>query len=366
MNDRSYSVLTFSFGPEYFLPQKNCPAPTIKQTTTGGTRNPPKTITLHQIAHSASPAPPIRYYFRAIHPKKRKRSEDDGADVKKAKKEKRDKKYKKESRKERKEKRKNLQDLPEQDDDEEAAEDAPMAEADDRPADAPVEADKPAKKDKKKDKKKKDKKAKTDESQQKDDASADAEPKEEPKKSKKDKKKQNKASETTTTNDESAAGADAEAADGKGDRHIVFVGNLPFTATAETIKAHFASLNPVSVRCMSDPKDSKPCRGFAFVEFEKVWHMRTCLDKFHHSEFSDGVSYPRRINVELTAGGGGKTKQRQDKIKEKNRKLDENRAKRIERERMAKEENKGKGDTRKAGEDGIHPSRRAHIPGNRW
>ncbi|EXA40096.1 hypothetical protein FOVG_09035 [Fusarium oxysporum f. sp. pisi HDV247] len=294
--------------------------------------------------------------------KKRKRSEDDGADVKKAKKEKRDKKYKKESRKERKEKRKNLQDLPEQDDDEEAAEDAPMAEADDRPADAPVEADKPAKKDKKK----KDKKAKTDESQQKDDASADAEPKEEPKKSKKDKKKQNKASETTTTNDESAAGADAEAADGKGDRHIVFVGNLPFTATAETIKAHFASLNPVSVRCMSDPKDSKPCRGFAFVEFEKVWHMRTCLDKFHHSEFSDGVSYPRRINVELTAGGGGKTKQRQDKIKEKNRKLDENRAKRIERERMAKEENKGKGDTRKAGEDGIHPSRRAHIPGNRW
>ncbi|KAK2673113.1 hypothetical protein RAB80_010656 [Fusarium oxysporum f. sp. vasinfectum] len=225
--------------------------------------------------------------------KKRKRSEDDGADVKKAKKEKRDKKYKKESRKERKEKRKNLQDLPEQDDDEEAAEDAPMAEADDRPADAP-------------------------------------------------------------------------AADGKGDRHIVFVGNLPFTATAETIKAHFASLNPVSVRCMSDPKDSKPCRGFAFVEFEKVWHMRTCLDKFHHSEFSDGVSYPRRINVELTAGGGGKTKQRQDKIKEKNRKLDENRAKRIERERMAKEENKGKGDTRKAGEDGIHPSRRAHIPGNRW
>ncbi|KAF4952590.1 hypothetical protein FGADI_6661 [Fusarium gaditjirri] len=294
--------------------------------------------------------------------KKRKRSEDDGADLKKAKKEKRDKKYKKESRKERKEKRKNLQDLPEQDDDEEAAEDAPMAEADDKPADAPVEADKPAKKDKKK----KDKKTKTDESQQKDDASADAEPKEEPKKSKKDKKKQNKASETTTTNNESAAGADAEAADGKGDRHIVFVGNLPFTATAETIKAHFASLNPVSVRCMSDPKDSKPCRGFAFVEFEKVWHMRTCLDKFHHSEFLDGVSYPRRINVELTAGGGGKTKQRQDKIKEKNRKLDENRAKRIERERMAKEENKGKGDTRKAGEDGIHPSRRAHIPGNRW
>ncbi|KAF4952084.1 hypothetical protein FSARC_12716 [Fusarium sarcochroum] len=299
--------------------------------------------------------------------KKRKRNEDDGADVKKAKKEKRDKKFKKESRKERKEKRKDLQDLPEQDDDEEvdqAAEDTPMA-GTDKPADATADKDKPAKKDKKK----KDKKAKTEESQPQEDASADAQPKDDSKKkSKKDKKKQNKSSDTTTANDEDATGAEAEApgadADGKADRHIVFVGNLPFTATAETIQAHFASLNPVGVRCMSDPKDSKPCRGFAFVEFSKVWHMRTCLDKFHHSEFSDGISYPRRINVELTAGGGGKTKQRQDKIKEKNRKLNENRTKRIERERIAKDEAKPNGDSRQAGEDGIHPSRRAHIPGN--
>ncbi|KAF5000846.1 hypothetical protein FGRMN_1454 [Fusarium graminum] len=293
--------------------------------------------------------------------KKRKRNEDDGADVKKAKKEKRDKKFKKESRKERKDKRKDLQNLPEQDDDEEEAEDTPMAGTEDKPADAPVDAEKAAKKDKKK-KDKKDK-AKSEETPKQEDVSTDAGPKEEPKKSKKDKKKQNKSA-----NDVPVAGAEADAADakteGKADRHIVFVGNLPFTATAETIKAHFASLNPVGVRCMSDPKDSKPCRGFAFVEFEKVWHMRTCLDKFHHSEFTDGTSYPRRINVELTAGGGGKTKKRQDKIKEKNQKLNENRTKRIEREKTAKEENKGNGDIRQAGADGIHPSRRAHIPGD--
>ncbi|KAF5674936.1 U2B-like nuclear ribonucleoprotein [Fusarium heterosporum] len=293
--------------------------------------------------------------------KKRKRNEDDGADAKKAKKEKRDKKFKKESRKERKDKRKDLQNLPEQDDDEEETEDTPMVGTEDKPADAPVDAEKAAKKDKKK-KDKKDK-AKSEETPKQEDVSADAEPKEEPKKSKKDKKKQNKSA-----NDVPIAGAEADAADvkteGKADRHIVFVGNLPFTATAETIKAHFASLNPVGVRCMSDPKDSKPCRGFAFVEFEKVWHMRTCLDKFHHSEFTDGTSYPRRINVELTAGGGGKTKKRQDKIKEKNQKLNENRTKRIEREKTAKEENKGNGDTRQAGADGIHPSRRAHIPGD--
>ncbi|WZH48766.1 U2B-like nuclear ribonucleoprotein [Fusarium acuminatum] len=284
--------------------------------------------------------------------KKRKRNEDDGADMKKAKKEKRDKKFKKESRKERKDKRKDLQNLPEQDDEEEQAEDTQMAGTEDKPVEAPVDAEKAAKKEKKKEKKEK---AKSEETPKQEDASAEAETKEEPKKSKKDKKKQNKSA-----NDEPVAGAEADAdaagttAEGKADRHIVFVGNLPFTATAETIKAHFASLNPVGVRCMSDPKDSKPCRGFAFVEFEKVWHMRTCLDKFHHSEFTDGTS----------AGGGGKTKKRQDKIKEKNQKLNENRTKRIERERIAKDENKGSGDTRQAGADGIHPSRRAHVPGN--
>lgn len=64
-----------------------------------------------------------------------------------------------------------------------------------------------------------------------------------------------------------------------------------------------------------------------------------------------------------SAGGGGKTKQRQEKIKEKNRKLDENRTKRIEREKVAKEESKG---SPAHMEDAIHPSRRARVPGNAW
>ncbi|KAF4967423.1 hypothetical protein FZEAL_10531, partial [Fusarium zealandicum] len=226
-------------------------------------------------------------------------------------------------------------------------------------------------------KKDKDKESQT--QQQPDEDSAAAETKgetKEKKKSKKDKKKQN--TDSATTNDADAPnGTDADVdtatadADSKADRHIVFVGNLPFTATAASIEAHFASLNPVSVRCMSDPADSKPCRGFAFVEFAKVWHMRTCLDKFHHSMFEDGTSAARRINVELTAGGGGKTKQRQEKIKEKNRKLDENRTKRIERERVAKEESKANGNAKPGNQkpqqqssDGIHPSRRGRVSGN--
>ncbi|KAH6973757.1 hypothetical protein BKA56DRAFT_592463 [Ilyonectria sp. MPI-CAGE-AT-0026] len=246
--------------------------------------------------------------------KKRKRSDED-ADVKKAKKDKKSKKHKQESRKERKDKRKNLQDLPEQEDDDEnpagtnaVEEDSPMADAVSKPAadsaDAAAEEKAARKAAKKAKKEKKEKKAKDEDKPQDAPVAPDSEVKDsskDKKKSKKDKKKSSKESNDTTADVDAEAGADAaNASSDKADRHIVFVGNLPFTATATTIEAHFASLSPVSVRCMSDPNDSKPCRGFAFVEFAKVWHMRTCLDKFHHSMFEDGVSPARRINVELT------------------------------------------------------------------
>lgn len=102
--------------------------------------------------------------------------------------------------------------------------------------------------------------------------------------------------------------------------------------------------------------------------------MKTCLAKFHHTEFTDATGAQRRINVELTAGGGGNTGARMEKVKTKNAKLNEERARRIAKE----EEEKAAGkkdreevekkrvaavDTR---EDAfVHPSRRAHVPGRR-
>ncbi|KAL6857902.1 hypothetical protein ACO1O0_005348 [Amphichorda felina] len=273
--------------------------------------------------------------------KKRKRDgdqEDDTTAVKKSKKDKKDKKDKKkdkkESRKEKKEKRKDLLNLPEEDEAPEEQAEAPVAPEPEAKAKAVNGTDKD-KKDKKKEKKDK-------------------------KKDKKEKEKESKAKEATN-GEESPIDLDATTAT-KADRHIVFVGNLPFSATATTISAHFASLSPIAVRCLKNKDDDNPCRGIAFVEFGKVWHQRTCLDKFHHSMFNDGVSAPRRINVELTAGGGGKTKQRQNKIREKNIKLDENRAKRIEKEKTTKTESKQQ-EAQSNMEDNIHPSRRGRVPG---
>ncbi|KAL7822729.1 hypothetical protein V8C26DRAFT_180898 [Trichoderma gracile] len=282
--------------------------------------------------------------------KKEKRKRD--KEERKAKMPKKDKsKYNNKSRKEKKEELKNLQNLPEGmdvDDDDEAsaktAEAVTKPEAEAKPKTNGKSEDKASKKQEKEDKKK-EKKEKKDK-----------------KKEMKKKEKENKDESSSTkdvTQGEDAIDLDSSSAQ-KAGRNIVFVGNLPYSATATSITAHFASLKPVAVRCLTKKEDPKACRGIAFVEFATSTHQRTCLDKFHHTMFDDGISPPRKINIELTAGGGGKGQGRKDKIMEKNKKLDENRAKRIEKEKTAKEENQsGNGSARMD----IHPSRLARLPG---
>lgn len=98
--------------------------------------------------------------------------------------------------------------------------------------------------------------------------------------------------------------------------------------------------------------------------------MKMSLEKFHHSEL-DG----RKINVELTAGGGGtKSEERNRKIKDKNEALNEERARRVkklkEKEANGEKANEDGGEQKEAegeanndagGGDGMHPSRRAMI-----
>lgn len=150
-------------------------------------------------------------------------------------------------------------------------------------------------------------------------------------------------------------------------RFICFIGNLPYSTTIEAVRAHFASLSPIDVRLLTERDNPKKSRGIAFVEFGRYDHMRTCLAKFHHSEYNDGVSPSRRINVELTAGGGGKkSRPRRRKIVEKNQKLNEERARRMKEEEGLKLEREKTNELMRqleaqADKDIIHPSRRARV-----
>jgi nucleolar protein 6 len=112
------------------------------------------------------------------------------------------------------------------------------------------------------------------------------------------------------------------------------------------------------------PAAPTKAKGYAFLEFASYDHMKTCLKLLHHSMFDDGISPPRKISVELTAGGGGNTKDRKDKIRAKNEKLNEERQRRIHEEAKAKAEKRDGGATAAdADTNSIHPSRRARVPG---
>lgn len=84
-------------------------------------------------------------------------------------------------------------------------------------------------------------------------------------------------------------------------------------------------LDPPPVVRLSTPKPSAQQRpiakskGCAFLEFSHRNALQQGL-KMHQTELEG-----RRINVELTVGGGGKGEKRLNKVKERNKELDEQR-----------------------------------------
>ncbi|KIM47808.1 hypothetical protein M413DRAFT_439487 [Hebeloma cylindrosporum] len=116
-------------------------------------------------------------------------------------------------------------------------------------------------------------------------------------------------------------------------RFILFVGNLKYTTTLQAIQAHFAACDPPpSVRLLTPkvvpgaPAQRPKSKGCAFLEFTHRNALQQGL-KLHQSML-DG----RMVNVELTAGGGGKSESRLTKVRERNKALLGQREERIEKE----------------------------------
>ncbi|KAL5494980.1 hypothetical protein ACEPAI_442 [Sanghuangporus weigelae] len=150
----------------------------------------------------------------------------------------------------------------------------------------------------------------------------------------KPKKRKRKLSEADETVDDSEGNAETENKDSKSLKHktryILFIGNLKYTTTKEAIQAHFAHLDPPPTIRLLTPKPSSTksstttkSKGCAFLEFTSRSSLQHAL-KLHHSTL-DG----RQINIELTAGGGGKSSTRLEKLKGRNRKLEVQRNKHL-------------------------------------
>ncbi|EPQ60495.1 hypothetical protein GLOTRDRAFT_68163 [Gloeophyllum trabeum ATCC 11539] len=117
-------------------------------------------------------------------------------------------------------------------------------------------------------------------------------------------------------------------------RYILFVGNLKYTTSYEAIREHFSVCDPPpTIRLLTPKSKNGPqpstakSKGCAFLEFPSKNSLQQAL-KLHHSTL-DG----RKINVELTAGGGGKSEQRLNKLKQRNKELEAQRKKRLEKKK---------------------------------
>lgn len=134
---------------------------------------------------------------------------------------------------------------------------------------------------------------------------------------------------------------------GSGPRFILFVGNLPYDTTEADLMGHFRSSEPSRIRLRTD-------KGIAFIEFDQdTAEVRSKMDialSRHHSTLKH-----RKINVELTVGGGGNSTVRVAKLQEKNLKLEEERRTRIEDGKKEAAVKRAKTDELNA--SGIHPDR---------
>jgi len=113
--------------------------------------------------------------------------------------------------------------------------------------------------------------------------------------------------------DEPAGGASGASTKRSGKEKIsctLFVGQLPYSASAADVKKHFRQggvQDKVTVRLLTR-RDGGGSRGLAFVELASEADVHTAL-RLHKSPMSG-----RRINVERTVGGGGKTEARASKL----------------------------------------------------
>lgn len=125
---------------------------------------------------------------------------------------------------------------------------------------------------------------------------------------------------------------------GKGPRFILFVGNLPYDVSETDLLEHFKSAKPDRVRIRND-------KGIAFLEFDndtkEIQHKMEVALRMHHT-----IIKTRKINVELTVGGGGNSQNRKDKLKMKNEVLIDERKERVEASKKEKPQI-----------EGVHPSR---------
>ncbi|CCF58636.1 hypothetical protein KAFR_0F00390 [Kazachstania africana CBS 2517] len=139
----------------------------------------------------------------------------------------------------------------------------------------------------------------------------------------------------------------------RANRFLIFVGGLPRDVTSTELQAHFKSSAPDQIRIRQD-------KGIAFLEFDGDKDPKTIQRRMDVALLQHRTSIrDKKINVELTVGGGGNSQQRLEKLKNKNLKFEEERRERLTKlikEGGLKKPESGSTSTATTAQ-GLHPDR---------
>ncbi len=130
-----------------------------------------------------------------------------------------------------------------------------------------------------------------------------------------DPKKQKKSSAAKVDEANAPAQADDSGSAAKAKRFTLFVGNMPFNISEADVRQHFSQCSVVSCRLLRN-KVTAVGKGIAFLDFSDSKGFLAAL-KLHHTLLGG-----RQINVEPTAGGGGNSANRMDKIESKKKRFE--------------------------------------------
>ncbi|RUS74648.1 hypothetical protein EGW08_017581 [Elysia chlorotica] len=95
-------------------------------------------------------------------------------------------------------------------------------------------------------------------------------------------------------------------------KYVLFIGNLPFDITREQLEEHFRKTGGIKSIRIPREKTTDKGRGFAYMEFDGRISHGIAL-RLHQTTLGG-----RKINVEFTSIGGGKSEARKEKLKQKN------------------------------------------------
>jgi len=89
----------------------------------------------------------------------------------------------------------------------------------------------------------------------------------------------------------------------------LYIGNLPFSVSDQTLSAHFAALGEVTSARVIKDKESGRSRGFGFVEYSSEEEAASAISQLNGTDF-DGreitVNEAREMAPRENRGGYGK------------------------------------------------------------